>query len=142
MEFRRVVFRSLVRPAPAGDVDMPHPAGRERGARVGDDVAAREFGRRLGEDARDVERDIAIADHRDAGRIKRRVQRGEIGVAVIPADEGGAADHAGQVGAGYVKRPVVRSAGRSEEHTSELQSLMRLSYAVFWLNNTTTSTYN
>src|SRR3546814_1948350 len=29
-------------------------------------------------------------------------------------------------------RPV-RSAGRSEEHTSELQSLMRISYAVFCL---------
>src|SRR3546814_1286594 len=27
--------------------------------------------------------------------------------------------------------------GRSEEHTSELQSLMRLSYAVFWLQKKT-----
>src|SRR3546814_5540414 len=30
--------------------------------------------------------------------------------------------------------------GRSEEHTSELQSLMRISYAVFCLKNTTTTT--
>src|SRR3546814_10072773 len=29
--------------------------------------------------------------------------------------------------------PFARSAGRSEEHTSELQSLMRISYAVFCL---------
>src|SRR3546814_10669100 len=29
--------------------------------------------------------------------------------------------------------------GRSEEHTSELQSLMRISYAVFCLNKTTTT---
>src|SRR3546814_10151484 len=29
---------------------------------------------------------------------------------------------------------VARSRGRSEEHTSELQSLMRISYAVFCLN--------
>src|SRR3546814_3807125 len=29
--------------------------------------------------------------------------------------------------------PVATSAGRSEEHTSELQSLMRISYAVFCL---------
>src|SRR3546814_3224634 len=29
------------------------------------------------------------------------------------------------------------SRGRSEEHTSELQSLMRISYAVFCLNNKT-----
>src|SRR3546814_1323178 len=35
--------------------------------------------------------------------------------------------------------------GRSEEHTSELQSLMRISYAVFCLKNTTNThkkTYN
>src|SRR3546814_5535637 len=31
-----------------------------------------------------------------------------------------------------------RSAGRSEEHTSELQSLMRISYAVFCLKKKTT----
>src|SRR3546814_1046450 len=30
--------------------------------------------------------------------------------------------------------------GRSEEHTSELQSLMRISYAVFCLKKTTTTT--
>src|SRR3546814_8521720 len=30
----------------------------------------------------------------------------------------------------------VHRIGRSEEHTSELQSLMRISYAVFCLNNT------
>src|SRR3546814_1894890 len=33
-------------------------------------------------------------------------------------------------------------AQRSEEHTSELQSLMRLSYAVFCLKNKLTDTYN
>src|SRR3546814_4704055 len=32
--------------------------------------------------------------------------------------------------------------GRSEEHTSELQSLMRNSYAVFCLKKTNTNTYN
>src|SRR3546814_10290730 len=32
--------------------------------------------------------------------------------------------------------------GRSEEHTSELQSLMRISYAVFCLKNTKTITTN
>src|SRR3546814_9475325 len=32
-------------------------------------------------------------------------------------------------------RPLHRDADRSEEHTSELQSLMRISYAVFCLNN-------
>src|SRR3546814_4359877 len=37
--------------------------------------------------------------------------------------------------AGHV---MTLSGGRSEEHTSELQSLMRISYAVFCLTNTTT----
>src|SRR3546814_8353269 len=32
-----------------------------------------------------------------------------------------------------IKRPVLEFDGRSEEHTSELQSLMRISYAVFCL---------
>src|SRR3546814_10599555 len=38
--------------------------------------------------------------------------------------------------------PVARGAAerRSEEHTSELQSLMRISYAVFCLNNKNTKT--
>src|SRR3546814_6680509 len=31
-------------------------------------------------------------------------------------------------------------AGRSEEHTSELQSLMRITYAVYWLTQKTTQT--
>src|SRR3546814_1580931 len=36
--------------------------------------------------------------------------------------------------------PQNRPVGRSEEHTSELQSLMRLSYAVFCLKKKTTTT--
>src|SRR3546814_3331172 len=34
--------------------------------------------------------------------------------------------------------PVILATGRSEEHTSELQSLMRISYAVFCLKKKTT----
>src|SRR3546814_6570336 len=36
---------------------------------------------------------------------------------------------------------LLRSYGRSEEHTSELQSLMRLSYAVFCLKQKTNNKY-
>src|SRR3546814_3431816 len=39
------------------------------------------------------------------------------------------------------KQPISRW-GRSEEHTSELQSLMRISYAVFCLKKKTTLTQN
>src|SRR3546814_6844888 len=38
--------------------------------------------------------------------------------------------------------PVNSKASRSEEHTSELQSLMRISYAVFCLKKTNTSKIN
>src|SRR3546814_4363400 len=52
---------------------------------------------------------------------------------------------AGQLDRAGVEMPAVDLLGaRSEEHTSELQSLMRISYAVFCLkkkkNNTTTHT--
>src|SRR3546814_6606781 len=47
-----------------------------------------------------------------------------------PADSGGA---------GFVD-PVADRPGRSEEHTSELQSLMRISYAVFCLKKKQTNT--
>src|SRR3546814_2643021 len=40
---------------------------------------------------------------------------------------------AAQVAAGEVAPRVLFTLGRSEEHTSELQSLMRISYAVFCL---------
>src|SRR3546814_10909200 len=37
--------------------------------------------------------------------------------------------------AGKLRQLTLSSSGRSEEHTSELQSLMRISYAVFCLKN-------
>src|SRR3546814_6469902 len=45
----------------------------------------------------------------------------------------------GVVGATEVSMGII-ALPRSEEHTSELQSLMRISYAVFCLNNTNTIT--
>src|SRR3546814_7132903 len=55
------------------------------------------------------------------------------------ASPGAAADHGRVPRLGDARRPA-----RSEEHTSELQSLMRISYAVFCLKkkNTNTSTNN
>src|SRR3546814_9647194 len=41
--------------------------------------------------------------------------------------------------AGKVPDDKLAACFRSEEHTSELQSLMRISYAVFCLKNTTTT---
>src|SRR3546814_4211198 len=45
---------------------------------------------------------------------------------------------AAHVMAGRARRGTSDWAGRSEEHTSELQSLMRTSYAVFFLKKTKT----
>src|SRR3546814_9233465 len=42
-----------------------------------------------------------------------------------------------QTGGLWYERKLVGKVGRSEEHTSELQSLMRISYAVFCLKKTT-----
>src|SRR3546814_4477453 len=41
----------------------------------------------------------------------------------------------------YAFTSAANNNGRSEEHTSELQSLMRISYAVFCLKTTNTNTY-
>ena len=71
--------------------------------------------RRLRKDPGDVERDIAVADHRRRLDVERRVQIGEFRVAVIPADKGRRADHAGQIVARNVERAVMRRAG-GEHH--------------------------
>src|SRR3546814_6277967 len=56
------------------------------------------------------------------GRVARPVPRGSLCV-----------DPCGDTGARHRLHPRCRRAWRSEEHTSELQSLMRISYAVFCL---------
>src|SRR3546814_7018768 len=50
------------------------------------------------------------------------------------SEEGGHADEEGEID---LSAGQIRKAGRSEEHTSELQSLMRISYAVFCLKKKT-----
>src|SRR3546814_8400871 len=71
---------------------------------------------RVGERQPIVERDCAGIDAREDRGRKRRFEgraQGEARVLVVP--------------------DTAATAGRSEEHTSELQSLMRISYAVFCL---------
>src|SRR3546814_5275659 len=48
-------------------------------------------------------------------------------------------DQAGVIGGGWVADAIQ---GRPEEHTSELLSLLRISYDVFCLKQTTTHTYS
>src|SRR3546814_10498148 len=95
----------------------------------------------------DLRRRYAIPQQHDRARQRRLCRRPDAAIAGFA--------HAAVVGGPVFRRgkrhlrrrhqrhPVHRgeSARRSEEHTSELQSLMRISYAVFCLtkNNTTTS---
>src|SRR3546814_6613954 len=54
--------------------------------------------------------------------------------------QGGVPEPGAQLGIGC--QPVQRFGERSEEHTSELQSLMRISYAVFCLKKKTSTKHN
>src|SRR3546814_9596489 len=64
----------------------------------------------------DLHEDAVVGAHFLGHRVAERLADGEF-------------DHRGAFG----DRGVVGARGRSEEHTSELQSLMRISYAVFCL---------
>src|SRR3546814_7693192 len=77
---------------------------------------------------RAVRRRPAPLGTRRAGSIEAGLAR--LTALVLPLDRGRAAD--GAIGCGP-RRGVAPVAIRSEEHTSELQSLMRISYAVFCL---------
>src|SRR3546814_9803196 len=55
--------------------------------------------------------------------------RQQLAAAQVVVEEEAEADHPGR------PQPLVVGQNRSEEHTSELQSLMRISYAVFCLTN-------
>src|SRR3546814_8597671 len=83
-------------------------------------------------------RSLQIGRH--AGSVDvPRVRRNDSAVAPGPADN---VRHAGKVRETHCLQMADRRAGfrlmagRSEEHTSELQSLMRISYAVFCLKKT------
>src|SRR3546814_3094060 len=75
-----------------------------------------------------------------ASRIDRRSGKFALcqaGIALLPfANRGCDIARPSECLATGIGRPdLVRTLGRSEEHTSELQSLMRISYAVFCLKN-------
>src|SRR3546814_10595851 len=85
-------------------------------------VPANQFARQIGEDA-------------PAGRADRVAERDARAVDIqylVPAVVVGPAP-------AFQNREHLRREGRSEEHTSELQSLMRISYAVFCLKKKKTT---
>src|SRR3546814_1768154 len=99
------------------------------GADIGDDLLARRLA------ALDRRRAEVRQQHDIVERQQRRVDRGFVRIDVEP----GARD------AARLQRRDQRlfvDDFRSEEHTSELQSLMRISYAVFCLKKKTKITNN
>src|SRR3546814_8156676 len=59
--------------------------------------------------------------------------RADVGADTLSGQSRATARIAGALGAHSAKLAMTLPAARSEEHTSELQSLMRISYAVFCL---------
>jgi len=87
---------------------------------MADDIASGEFLARLGEDARNVEGDITIADHhcRVVRKIRRKV--GKAGMAVVPANERGTAENVGQVLTGQSQFAIVRRARGEDDRVIKL----------------------
>src|SRR3546814_10175157 len=83
-------------------------------------------------------RDRCITDHRDGRRSVRTVRDGVWGgsSSLRSFAQSGLYD-AGNPG--FVRSAPTVAVHRSEEHTSELQSLMRISYAVFCLKKKKTT---
>src|SRR3546814_3650231 len=90
----------------------------------------------------EASQDIHADDERDAGDAEQRARQLQWRERLMARhqqrdeeheDRGGGVQHAGEPAVDVELAPGQQRPGRSEEHTSELQSLMRISYAVFCL---------
>src|SRR3546814_7320735 len=123
------------------DVDDDQEAGAaklERKARLrdeifGDQTDRRQIGRTEHGDARQYEIEIGggVLARADAGN--EAVLLFEIVGGFFGIEDDRDVEEAEEDDARGIERHIERLAVRSEEHTSELQSLMRISYAVFCL---------
>src|SRR3546814_10185315 len=97
----------------------------------------------------DLAERFGVEDHRQRQTVLDRaagierlyldVHADVFGRDAIEAHDGGVADGVENAVMDHGQELAIRSdRGRSEEHTSELQSLMRISYAVFCLKKKTT----
>src|SRR3546814_4932562 len=78
--------------------------------------------------------EVALCGHFDAvERALHRLDGDDAGLSVEPRQLGRPHDRALGATAEGEEQCLLAAAARSEEHTSELQSLMRISYAVFCL---------
>src|SRR3546814_8206958 len=120
MEFGRVLFRSHHWRAIGSPTQGPVGVARLMALRASNpNASARRF-------AAAMPASVPTRCARQRPAVRRRWRKSAAGVRVATA--------APRVAA-------IRGAGRSEEHTSELQSLMRISYAVFCLKKKTDKEY-
>src|SRR3546814_7537585 len=85
-----------------------------------------------------LEREQWLSNQRFAqALVNRRAQRQGVARIVQELRQHGLADE--QITALRAQLPTTEIQRRSEEHTSELQSLMRISYAVYYLKKKTTN---
>jgi hypothetical protein len=84
----------------------------ERVERMIDDVRAFKLVPGLGQDARTVECDIAGTNDCGMASVKRRIEIGEIGMAIVTADELSRAHDAGQIFSRNAEPAVMRRADR------------------------------
>src|SRR3546814_3669604 len=89
---------------------------------------------RVGLDAAEAHGDVAAADVADGLEIADAQSVEDVGDLALK--------DGGLVGEGKAGNRLQPDAERSEEHTSELQSLMRSSYAVFCLKKKNNNTHN
>src|SRR3546814_3922796 len=95
----------------------------------------------------DGDGDVRRVGHRDERLVRVREGEGGLGVRVRAGLVEAGHEHAAAVVAHRLAPPaphaeVAAAGARSEEHTSELQSLMRISYAVFCLKKKKQPTTN
>ncbi len=108
-QLRRRV-RRLRRSAPAEHDDLLDRRRRERRERVVGDVGRAQLVGAEHQQPRDVERDVAVADHDRPLRAEVEAAVGVVGVAVVPGDELGRRVRAGQLLARDPHPPVGRRA--------------------------------
>src|SRR5215203_5777161 len=113
----------LVRPSSAKNGHRADWRCVEGFERVPHDIRAFELMLGLGQDACAVERDIAVADDRSVRAVERRVEVGEVRMAIVPADELRRADHAGQLFARNAELAIMRRADRKDHGIIEVQQL-------------------
>lgn len=115
--------RRLQHAAPARDLDVLHPVALELAHRILRDVRGREVPRIPQQHARNVERDVAIADNRrrlSLAQLVRHVEVLELRLAVVPANKLARRKHTGELLTGYAE-PALALGAVCEQHSVEVR---------------------